>query len=55
MAVNEQPALNVENETPKRSVRPLAHLFPYLFRYKGLVAGAAIFLVLAAVFAKTEK
>jgi ATP-binding cassette, subfamily B, bacterial len=36
-------------EKKRRSLKPLADLFPYLKRYKGLVAGALIFLCLAAV------
>ncbi len=42
--------LEAENtEKKRRSLKPLADLFPYLKRYKGLVAGALIFLCLAAV------
>jgi ATP-binding cassette subfamily B protein len=42
--------LEAENtEKKRRSLKPLADLFPYLRRYKGLVAGALIFLCLAAV------
>ncbi|PSM19069.1 ABC transporter transmembrane domain-containing protein [Nitratireductor sp. StC3] len=37
-----------ETEKRRRSLRPLARLFPYLKRYPGLVAGAVVFLVLAA-------
>lgn len=41
--------LEAENtEKKRRSLKPLADLFPYLKRYKGLVAGALIFLCLAA-------
>jgi ATP-binding cassette subfamily B protein len=36
-------------ERRRRSLRPLARLTPYLRRYKGKVAGALFFLVLAAV------
>ncbi|PYB73112.1 ABC transporter transmembrane domain-containing protein [Rhizobium wuzhouense] len=36
-------------EKKRRSLKPLADLFPYLARYKGLVAGALAFLCLAAV------
>ena len=36
-------------EKRRRSLRPLARLMPYLGRYKGLVAGALVSLVLAAV------
>ncbi|TCD11446.1 ABC transporter transmembrane domain-containing protein [Oricola cellulosilytica] len=32
----------------RKNLRPLARMFPYLLRYKGLVSGAAVFLVLAA-------
>ncbi len=39
----------VENKGAReRSVKPLANLLPYLKRYKGLVTGALVFLVLAA-------
>jgi ATP-binding cassette subfamily B protein len=37
-----------ETEKRRRSLRPLARLLPYLKRYPGLVAGAVVFLVLAA-------
>ena len=36
-------------KTTRRSIRPLGHLGPYLRRYRGLVAGALVALVLAAV------
>ena len=36
-------------EKKRRSLKPLARLMPYLARYKGLVTGALISLVLAAV------
>jgi ATP-binding cassette, subfamily B, bacterial len=36
------------NEKKRRSLKPLTSLFPYLKRYRGLVAGALIFLCLAA-------
>ncbi|MGN6465659.1 MAG: ABC transporter transmembrane domain-containing protein, partial [Rhizobiaceae bacterium] len=36
-------------ERRRKSLRPLARLAPYLARYKGKVAGALFFLVLAAV------
>jgi ATP-binding cassette, subfamily B, bacterial len=35
-------------KTANKSVRPLAKLFPYVLRYRGLLAGALVFLVLAA-------
>lgn len=35
-------------ETRRRALRPLARLFPYLLRYRALLAGAAFFLLLAA-------
>jgi len=41
-----------QTDTPKtarRSVRPLARLFPYIRRYPHLVIGALVFLMLAAV------
>lgn len=42
--------LEAENtEKKRRSLKPLADLYPYLKHYKGLVAGALIFLCLAAV------
>ena len=36
-------------KNPRRSIRPLGRLTPYLKRYRGLVAGALVALVLAAV------
>ncbi|TWF55047.1 ABC transporter transmembrane domain-containing protein [Neorhizobium alkalisoli] len=36
------------NQTKSRNLRPLARLFPYLSRYRGMVAAAAFFLLLAA-------
>ncbi len=33
----------------RRSLQPLRRVFPYIARYRGLVVGAAISLVLAAV------
>jgi ATP-binding cassette subfamily B protein len=38
-----------KTEKKRRSLKPLADLLPYLKRYRGLVAGALIFLCLAAV------
>ncbi len=37
-----------EAEARRRSLKPLRKLFPYLLRYKKLVAGALVFLALAA-------
>lgn len=37
-----------EDDAKRRSLRPLARLVPYVLRYPGLVAGAAVFLLLAA-------
>ncbi len=37
------------SEKSKSGVKPLARVFPYLLRYKGHVAGALFFLVMAAV------
>ncbi|MDP2732185.1 MAG: ABC transporter transmembrane domain-containing protein, partial [Hoeflea sp.] len=37
------------SQTARRSVRPLTRLFPYVRRYPGLVLGALVFLLLAAV------
>jgi ATP-binding cassette subfamily B protein len=37
------------SQSERRSVRPLARLFPYIGRYRGLVAGALVALVAAAV------
>ncbi|MDB5550996.1 MAG: transporter [Rhizobium sp.] len=34
---------------PERTLKPLAHLFPYILRYKALAGGALTFLLLAAV------
>ncbi|MEZ5812383.1 MAG: ABC transporter transmembrane domain-containing protein [Rhizobiaceae bacterium] len=38
-----------EREKKRRSLKPLRRLFPYLLRYRGMVAGALFFLALAAV------
>ncbi|MBD9373468.1 ATP-binding cassette domain-containing protein [Rhizobium sp. ARZ01] len=38
-----------ERKTERKSLRPLAALLPYLARYRGLVAGALVALVAAAV------
>ncbi|MGB7433305.1 MAG: ABC transporter transmembrane domain-containing protein, partial [Ahrensia sp.] len=44
------PAANADKgKKATKSLRPLMHLVPYLGRYKGLVAGASIFLLAAAV------
>ncbi len=40
---------NAEREAKRRSLKPLRRLFPYLMRYRGMVAGAVFFLLLAAV------
>ncbi len=37
-----------ERERKRRSLRPLARLSPYLLRYRGLLGGAILFLMLAA-------
>lgn len=42
-------ALQDDNTKAKRSIRPLKTLFPYLGRYKGLVACAILALLLAAI------
>ena len=40
---------NRQNDEPKRkTIRPLLQLLPYLKRYRGMVAGAVVFLILAA-------
>ena len=41
-------AVDMAEERRRRSLRPLARLYPYLGRYKGMVAGAIVFLMLAA-------
>ncbi|MEX0347770.1 MAG: ABC transporter transmembrane domain-containing protein [Rhizobiaceae bacterium] len=41
--------LDMERERKRRSLKPLRRLFPYLLRYKAMVAGALFFLLLAAV------
>ncbi len=41
--------LDIEQERKRRSLKPLRRLFPYLLRYKAMVAGALFFLLLAAV------
>jgi ATP-binding cassette, subfamily B, bacterial len=47
---HDRVTLEAENtEKKRRSLKPLADLLPYLARYKGLVAGAVVFLCLAAV------
>jgi ATP-binding cassette subfamily B protein len=38
----------ISEDQRRRSLRPLRKLFPYLGRYRGLVAGAVVFLLLAA-------
>ena len=43
-----EPAV-VPGNQKRRSLGPLARLFPYIGRYRGLVAGAVFFLTLAAV------
>ncbi|WP_099865432.1 ABC transporter transmembrane domain-containing protein [Pararhizobium haloflavum] len=43
----------IETKTRGRSVRPLARLFPYVLRYRKLVAGALVFLALAATMTLT--
>lgn len=40
---------DAEREEKRRSLKPLRRLFPYLLRYRGMVAGAIFFLLLAAV------
>ena len=45
-AVQQGPSAH--QETAARSLRPLARILPYMLRYKGLLAGAAFFLLLAA-------
>ncbi|MDP3897820.1 MAG: ABC transporter transmembrane domain-containing protein, partial [Mesorhizobium sp.] len=40
--------VDIAEEARRRSLRPLARLFPYLGRYKGMVAAAIVFLALAA-------
>jgi ATP-binding cassette subfamily B protein len=42
-----------ENNRKRRDLRPLAQILPYLFRYKGLLTGAIIFLFLAAAVTLT--
>jgi len=43
-----EPAV-AASDKKRRSLGPLARLFPYIRRYRGLVAGAVFFLTLAAV------
>ena len=40
---------DVDREKKRRSLKPLRRLFPYLLHYRGMVAGALFFLLLAAV------
>ncbi|WP_157016470.1 ABC transporter transmembrane domain-containing protein [Mesorhizobium xinjiangense] len=42
-------ALPTDGDTRKRSLRPLTSMLPYLRRYRGLVTGAGVSLVLAAL------
>jgi ATP-binding cassette subfamily B protein len=46
-------ASQADDERRQRSLRPLARLFPYLGRYKGMVAAALFFLALAAAMTLT--
>ena len=39
---------DAEHRAKARSIRPLARLFPFVFRYKGLLAAFTLFLVLAS-------
>ncbi len=41
--------VETERDRKRRSLKPLRRLFPYLLRYRGLVAGALFFLLMAAV------
>jgi ATP-binding cassette subfamily B protein len=43
------PSQSKETEKKRRSLKPLRRIFPYMSRYKGMVAGAMVSLVLAAV------
>jgi ATP-binding cassette, subfamily B, bacterial len=43
------PSQSKETEKKQRSLKPLRRIFPYMSRYKGMVAGAMVSLVLAAV------
>ncbi|MEX6508821.1 ABC transporter transmembrane domain-containing protein [Jiella sp. M17.18] len=45
----ETTAVDRTAEKRRRNLKPLARLNPYLWRYKGLAAGAVVFLTLAAV------
>ena len=38
-----------EAERKRRSLKPLRRIFPYMSRYRGMIAGALVSLVLAAV------
>ncbi len=42
-----------QDEQRRRSLKPLSRLFPYLGRYKGMVAASVFFLLLAAVMTLT--
>jgi ATP-binding cassette, subfamily B, bacterial len=42
------PSQSKETERKRRSLKPLRRIFPYMSRYKGMVAGAMVSLVLAA-------
>ena len=46
--MTEETIIEAAPERQRKSVRPLARLFPYIGRYRGLVAGAVVALVVAA-------
>ncbi|HUH49045.1 MAG TPA: ABC transporter transmembrane domain-containing protein, partial [Mycoplana sp.] len=47
--VSKKPEAGAERKTERKSLRPLEALGPYLIRYRGLVSGALVALVAAAV------
>ncbi|MFD1328178.1 ABC transporter transmembrane domain-containing protein [Mycoplana ramosa] len=47
--MSKEPEAGAERKSERKSLRPLAALAPYLGRYRGLVAGALVALVAAAV------
>lgn len=47
--MSKEPEAGAERKTERKSLRPLAAIGPYLTRYRGLVSGALVALVAAAV------
>ena len=47
--MTDQTTIEAATRRERKSIRPLARLFPYIGRYRGLVLGAVVALVVAAV------